>query len=496
MSIKRNILANYAGQIYVTLIAILIVPMYLQYMGTEAYGLIGFYSMLQAWFLLLDMGLTPTMARETARFRGGATPAPKLLNLLRALEIIFVIIALLGASLLIVVSHAIATQWLNPQSLSSSEIQRAISLTAIIIALRWISGLYRSVINGFEHFVWLNAFNIIIASLRFLAVIPFLIWVGASPTHFFSFQLAVAALESLTLFTKSYKILPRLSPDQKQPLQWKSLGGILKFSLGVAFASTTWIVATQTDKLLLSNLLSLSEYAYFSLAVLAASAISFINGPISGALLPRLTKLFAENNQPALLSLYRNTTQLTTAIAASSSLTLAFFSEPILLVWTSNPDLASQTSPILSLYALGNALLSISAFPYFLQFAHGNLKLQFLGSASFASALIPTLLFFTLSLSLGVLGAGYAWLIANSFYFLLFVPFVHYRLYPSLHLPWLLRDVLQIILPPRPHRRPPLPPSPPPPATLSLPLPHCFRCLRMGLFSPPPSSLLPSCARI
>ena len=75
MSLKRNILASYASQIYVTLVGILILPLYLKYMGAEAYGLVGFFTMLQAWFNLLDMGLTPTVARETARFRGGATDA-------------------------------------------------------------------------------------------------------------------------------------------------------------------------------------------------------------------------------------------------------------------------------------------------------------------------------------------------------------------------------------------------------------------------------------
>jgi O-antigen/teichoic acid export membrane protein len=49
------------------------VPLYLKYMGAEAYGLIGFFSMIQVWFAILDMGLSPTVARETARYKGGAT---------------------------------------------------------------------------------------------------------------------------------------------------------------------------------------------------------------------------------------------------------------------------------------------------------------------------------------------------------------------------------------------------------------------------------------
>jgi O-antigen/teichoic acid export membrane protein len=53
MSLKRNILANYASQTYVTLIGILMLPVYLRYMGAEACGLVGFFTMLNALFQLL-----------------------------------------------------------------------------------------------------------------------------------------------------------------------------------------------------------------------------------------------------------------------------------------------------------------------------------------------------------------------------------------------------------------------------------------------------------
>ncbi len=44
---KKNILANYIGQIYVMSISIIVMPLYLQYMGAEAYGLVGFFIIFQ-----------------------------------------------------------------------------------------------------------------------------------------------------------------------------------------------------------------------------------------------------------------------------------------------------------------------------------------------------------------------------------------------------------------------------------------------------------------
>ncbi|WP_276573964.1 oligosaccharide flippase family protein [Vibrio cincinnatiensis] len=69
--LRKNIIANYASQLYSAGIGILILPLYIKYMGEEAYGLVVFFTMLQPWFALLDLGLTPTIARETARYHGG-----------------------------------------------------------------------------------------------------------------------------------------------------------------------------------------------------------------------------------------------------------------------------------------------------------------------------------------------------------------------------------------------------------------------------------------
>ena len=50
MSFKRNVIASYVSQIYTAVIGIVMLPFYIKLMGSEAYGMIGFFTMLQAWF--------------------------------------------------------------------------------------------------------------------------------------------------------------------------------------------------------------------------------------------------------------------------------------------------------------------------------------------------------------------------------------------------------------------------------------------------------------
>lgn len=444
MSVKRNILANYAGQLYTTAIGILLVPLYVRYMGVEAYGLVGFYTMLQAWFMLLDMGLTPTLGREAARFNGGAIDALSLRQLVRAFEGIFVAVGAVGALALIAAAGLVADDWLEVQQLDLLDVRRAITLMAVITALRWLAGLYRGAISGLECIVWLNGFNVVIATLRFVFVVPFLAYVGATPTYFFAYQLAIAVIEVLLLAAKTYRVLPPVQVEGFIRWNWGPLRGVSRFALSAAFTSAIWVLVTQTDKLVLSGLIPLADYAIFTLAVLVASGILLLSSPVTGAILPRLTRLSAQGHEAGVIRLYRDATQLVAVIVVPVVLVLAFFPQQVLSAWTGQPELAEKAAPVLTLYAVGNGILALAAFPYYLQVARGNLNLHLIGNLIFVLIYMPLLLLAVTRL--GMIGAGYAWILANLLPFLVWLPVVHRRFLKSLHLRWLTQDIAVIAL--------------------------------------------------
>lgn len=332
MSLKANIIASYLSQAYITLASIVVLPLYIRYMGAEAYGLVGFFTLLQVWFSLLDMGLTPMLARETARFHGGGLSVLAYRQLVRALEGVFILSALGGGLLLFAGAGYMAQHWLQTSALPLNQVEMAIQLMAVAIAIRWLGGVYRSTLSGAERLVELSVFNAGIATLRTVGVLPVLLWVDASPLAFFLFQLGVTLLETLGLWLYAYHCLPHI--DSRQHLGWgfAPLKNVYQFSLGIAFASLVWVLITQVDKLILSHLLPLADYGYFTLAVLAASSVTLLSTPISAALLPRMAKLEAEGNTETLIQLYRQTTQWVTLLASSAAITLALCAEPLLLL--------------------------------------------------------------------------------------------------------------------------------------------------------------------
>ena len=65
--VKLNIIANYSGKAWMTLMSLAFIPLYIKFLGIEAYALIGFFATLTSIFGVLDLGLSATLNREFGR---------------------------------------------------------------------------------------------------------------------------------------------------------------------------------------------------------------------------------------------------------------------------------------------------------------------------------------------------------------------------------------------------------------------------------------------
>lgn len=440
---NKNIIANYFSQIYTALIGIIILPLYIKYLGAEAYGLISFFTVLQSIFILLDMGLTPTISREAARYNAKAISEQDFKSLYTLLHIIFIAIAIIGGAGLLLASNFFLNDWLKIQQLSVNDVLISLKIMSICIAIRWVTGLYRGVISGFEKFIWLSTFNIIFATLRSIVIILVMALREITIVDFFIYQLVVAILELLILKVKVVKVLS--FSKTKHTLTMKPIKKYYKFALTIAFTSSIWILLTQTDKFVLSGILDLQNYGYFNLAVLLASGIMMLSGPIHSTILPRITHLYAQNKSRNVIEVYRQGTQLTTIIVGSVAVTMIVMAKEVLFLWTNDQFIMEQTYRIFQVYAIGNVFLAWSAFPYFLQYAGGNLKYHLRANVVTVIIMVPVIVM--IANAYGAMGTGVVWLLLNLVTFLFWIPFLHKKFLPELHLRWLFQDIVKIILP-------------------------------------------------
>ena len=441
MKIKVALLASYATQAYISLISIILMPVYLHYLGAESFGLIGFYIMLQGWMQILDMGLTPVLAREMSRFCAGTLAGGEATTRLHTLEVLQGALALIAVGLLWAGSDWLGETWLSASSLSGKTLAKCINLIGVAVAFRWLASLHRAALAGLERQDWVNGLSAGFATLRFAGVLPLLIYVSTAPEHFFMFQAGAGALELASFRWITHRLVPGCSGTRPNR---HALKAMLPMVGSMAFLSAMWVMVTQVDKLILSGLLPLKEYGNFTLAVTAASGVMVIVPPLNQVVQPRMTILSERGEEDALREFYRLASQLAAIAFVGLGGGLAFFAEPILHIWSGSNEVAQAVAPVLFWYSLANAVVGILVLPFILQFAKGQLSLHVLGNLITLFTLVPALIF--AARQWGAIGAGQVLFAVNLLFLMFWVPLVHRRFMAKLTWKWSLRDTLPLIV--------------------------------------------------
>jgi O-antigen/teichoic acid export membrane protein len=435
--IKQNIVANFGGKAWTALMSIAFVPLYIKFMGIESYGLVGIFASLLALFSLLDMGLSTTLNRELARFSALPDKAQDMRNLVRTLELPYWGIAALIGIVVISLSGPIANHWINVDKLAPETVKHALMIMGGVVSFRWPVSLYSGGLMGLQKHVLLNGVNAGVATLRGFGAIMVLWLISSTIQAFFAWQILISIVHVSLVAVCLWRNLPM--SRHRPHFQKESLLRIWRFAAGMTGISFTVIFLTQTDKIVLSKILSLEMFGYYTLATVVAHALYLFIGPVFSALFPRLSQLVSMNDQNGLKELYHKSCQLMSVIILPAAIVISLFSSEILLLWTGDPITVANTHSIVSILIIGSALNGLLNLPYGLQLAHGWTKLALYTNIIASIVLVPMI--FILAKHYGPVGAAVAWVTLNSGQFLISIQIMHRRLLPDEKWRWYLNDV-------------------------------------------------------
>lgn len=432
MSFKKNITASYLGQGWAALMGIAFVPLYIKYLGMEAYGLIGVFAILQAWLALLDMGMTPTLSREMARYRAGAISVESVFDLLRSVEWICVGLTLLIIGSIWVAAPYLSTAWLKVENLSIEMVIQAFVVMGFVISARLWEEVYRGSIRGMQQHVWLNIMQAVLATARWAGAFAVIIWISATLKAFFIWNGLVSLFSVIIYAHKTYHWLP--SSDKTGKFSLDAIRSVGRFAGGMVIITLLALMLTQIDKLLLSGLLPLEQFGYYALASVIAAALGQLISPMNAAVYPRFSELVAHHDEKAIVRTYHNSCQLLSALIIPPALVLSIFAEQVLLFWTGDPVLTGSVAPILRLLAIGVLFNGFMNVPYMLQLAYGWTGFAIRVNLIAVLIVIPAI--FLVVPRFGAIGAAWVWVILNVGYVLIGVQFMYRRLLPDQKWRW------------------------------------------------------------
>jgi O-antigen/teichoic acid export membrane protein len=443
MALKRNLISNLCAQVWLAVMNLAFIPQYIKVLGIEAYGLIGFFILLQTWLGLLDMGITPTLGREMARFTGGGHTNDSIRDLLRTVEMLALAVAAGIVALVVISAKWISTEWLKISALSSNVVMEALIIMGFLVALRFIEGIYRSAIVGLQRQLRFNVINILMGTLRSFGALGVLIWISPTIICFFLWQAAVSLLTIVLLSTTTYRVLPKES--RTGVFSWNALRDVSRFAKGIMGITFLALLLTQIDKIILSKVLTLDEFGRYSLATTVAGVLFMIVAPITQAFYPKFCELQACKSEYALSNSFHLGSQIVSVFVGALGLVLIFFSNNVVEIWTQNAELAEAIGPLLSCLVMGNLLNSLMHMPYQLQLAHGWTRLGVIINAVSVVIFFPSIMWVVPRYA--AYGAACVWIALNLVYVLIGAQLMFNRIMPTEKWRWYLQDVMLPIIP-------------------------------------------------
>lgn len=423
---KLELVASFAGAGWAGLVQLACIPAYIKFMGIESYGLIGFYLVLQAMLQVLDLGLSPTMTREMARYSVRPDKADEARDLVRTLEVGYWFIGLLIGAAILTASPWLAVHWIKASAIAVRNVTQAVMLMGVLAFFQWPISFYQGGLTGLRQQVLLNGLKIGASTANNAGGVLILWLVSPTIQAFLVWQIGVNAVVATALALFLWRKLPR--SDRAARFDLLVAQNVRRFAAGMTGIAVVSLVLTQADKLLVSKLFNLRTFGYYALAWSVASSPLIVAGCVFNVIFPRMSALVSAGDKNLISDSYHRGSQLMAVLILPIAAVVTLFSFQILRLWTGNTETAANVAPVLSMLMVGSAINAVLYLPCILQLAFGWTRLPFLAGLISISVLVP--LMFPMTRHFGLVGAASIWAILNVLNMLIAVPIMHRRLLP------------------------------------------------------------------
>jgi O-antigen/teichoic acid export membrane protein len=439
--VGRNILANVAGAALGMAVLLAVVPVYLILLGAEAYGLVGLFTTVMVASTALDLGLGATLNREVARLTARPRADGDGRDVPLTLEAGGWGVGLVVGVLFAAAAPAIAGRWLSFSRLTPAEVRTALWLMAAALPALIARGLYLAGLNGLQRQALANVVQVTGTAVRAGASLLALSWLAPTVTVFFTAQTLLLYAETLAFALALRGALPDSARGGR--VRPAALRSVIGFSAGVSGTMLLGFTLTSLDQVVLSAILPLAEFGYYTLAVAAANALGQLVQPVTTAVYPRFSQLVERGDSRDLADEYHFFSQLVAVLVLPLGGLLIFFPGDVLALWTRDPRVVQAVAVVLGLRAVGTVLNALMHVPHVLQLAFGWSSL---GAGVNAVALVivaPATV--VLSLRWGGAGAAVVYIGLNAAALLLAMVRMHRRVLPGELPRWYARLLLPAV---------------------------------------------------
>jgi len=401
--IVRNVFWNLLGTGAPLLVAIVAIPILIEGLGIERFGVLTLVWMVVGYFSLFDLGLgralTKLVAEKLGKGQGSDVPA-----LIWTAMTLMTALGILGAAFVAVLSPWLVDEVLNISAELQAETLTAFYLLAASIPVVIGSTGLRGIIEAHQRFGLVNAVRIPLGIFTFIGpvvVLPFsnslIPIVGV---------LVIARLISWC----SYAVLClRVEPALRQSvgINRAMVRPLINFGGWMTVSNIVDPLMVYMDRFLIGAIVSMAAVAYYATPYEVVTKLWVISGGLMGVMFPVFATALVQDQARA-ARLYKRTINYIFFCLFPVVLIIVTFSHEGLTLWLGS-DFANNSSLVLQILAVGVFINSHAHVPFGMIQGSGRPDL----TATLHLAELPfyLLILWWLVGDYGIVGAAIAWIV-------------------------------------------------------------------------------------
>jgi O-antigen/teichoic acid export membrane protein len=362
----KNIAINITAQGYLFLLSFFTTPFILNRLKNEKYGILAIITAVIAQFAVLDLGIGTALTQKIASLKSSSKN--KIYPYLKTAFIFYLLLALLIGSCFFLLSPFLS-QKIFHLSLASNIL---FYITAINLALYFLTAYTDSVFQGWERFYLYNLKTIIVGTANTLgAAIILSLGYGLKEILFLQTGSLLLTLALSFFFLSAFLKIDPL----KGRFSYLHLKKMLSFGIFKSWGNLSEQINLQFPKFLIASLAGVNQVPLFTIPLSLVQKTGIALSQIYLSLFPNISHLKGKRKIEKIKRIFMKGEFLVFLLMLPLLIAGLIWGEDFLNWWLKDPQFAHQAAPILSLLVVAYFLRALSVIPVATVEGLGNSKL-------------------------------------------------------------------------------------------------------------------------
>lgn len=286
---------NLLGLLLPLLAAVVAIPLLINHIGTERFGILSLVWVCIGYFALFDLGLGRAVTKQVSELESQGGHEGELVSLCVTTSVIAALMGLLGGAIVVIAAFALpASIWTSFPQEVQDELQGTLVWVGICIPIVVLTAVFKGMLEGVQHFRVLNLIRGPAGALFFALPAAASIY---SPSLVWAAGMTVVArgvmLHAHLLACRSMLIL------DKNNFSMRWVRPLFEFGGWFTVSNVIGPVIVYMDRFVIAAILPFSSLAFYTAPFEVVSKVLNIPVALTAALFPALNKINAADTTAA-----------------------------------------------------------------------------------------------------------------------------------------------------------------------------------------------------